>query len=330
MAGKFVGRRVVATGPGQVEIGDWSVDAPGPGQVVVQADKTLISPGTEMSRVYNTHRAARGYPTNIGYLGTGKIAALGDGVDRWQVGQRVLVSMGHISHVLTAADNDSLTPLPDDVPSERAVYTNLASISLRGARLGQVVPGRRALVLGQGLIGLVATYFAKRFGAGPVFAADLCEQRLDLARKMGADEVLIPPRDGFVEKVLEWLGSELPPVVIDATGTPDVIAACPSFAADNGRIVVLGGVHKDVTLDFYTDLQKRNLQIRGCGYCSPGNNTGTEVESARMCLDVISRGELDVAALTTHIVSIDEGPKMYRLLHDSHAEALGVVFDWSL
>ena len=326
MAEKFVGKRAVAVAPGVVQVQEWVVDAPGPGQVVVAADKTLISPGTELSRVHDTHRASKGFPTNVGYLATGKVAALGQGVDQWTVGQRVLLSMGHISHI--RRDAAGLIPLDDSVKSEHAVYTNLAVISFRGVLLGQVVPGQGALVLGQGLIGLLATFFAKRFGAAPVYAADLCQRRLDLAQRFGADQVLLPPRDDFAEAVEGWLGENKPTVVIEATGTPNVFSACPAFAANNGRLVVLGGVHADVTLDLYTHVQKRNLQIRGCGYCSPDNGTGTDEDNARACLDVIARGELDVAALTTHVVGIDEAPAMFRMLHDEPQNALGVVFDW--
>jgi 2-desacetyl-2-hydroxyethyl bacteriochlorophyllide A dehydrogenase len=328
MAERFVGRRVLVRTPGTVEIAEWAVDPPGPGEVVIQAERTLISPGTELARVYNTHRAPSPYPTNIGYLACGRIAAVGEGVEAWRVGQRVLASMGHISYLRAKADRPGMMAVPESVPPEKLVFANLAAISLRGVRLGCVVPGRGALVVGQGLIGLFATYFAKRFGAVPVLAADLCAQRLALAERLGADRVLVPPQEGFAQAVRDWLGAELPSVVIDATGTPHVIAACLKFAADNGRVIVLGGVHRDVTLDLYTDFQKRNLQLRGCGYPSPESGTGTADESTRMCLDLICRGELDVARLTTHVVAIEEAPRMYRLLREQPASALGVVFDW--
>lgn len=328
MAGEFVGRRVVFTGPGKIEVAEWSVDAPGPGEVVVRAEKTLISPGTEMSRAFDTHRAQRGYPTNTGYLAVGRIAAMGEGVESWQVDDRVLLSMGHIGYVRADAGRPMMF-VPDEVASEKAVYTHLATISLRGVRLGQIEPGRGALVLGQGLIGLFATYFAKRLGAVPVMALDLWPKRLELAEKFGADLTLVPPRERFTEVVREWIGDDLPPVVVDATGTPRVISSCPKFAADDGRMVVLGGVHKDVTFDLYTDFQKRNLQLRGCGHASPASGTGREEENALMCLDLICRGELDVARLTTHIVSIDEASKMYHMLRDEPEQALGVVFDWT-
>lgn len=328
MNGSFKGRRVLLTGPGQVELAEWCVDPPGPGELVLQTEVTLISPGTELARVYDTHRAGTPYPTNVGYLGCGRIVAVGPGVTEWSAGQRVLASLGHISFLRTRADNPSLLALPDHVPAERAVFANLAAISLRGVRLGQIVPGQPALVIGQGLIGLLATYFAKRFGALPVCAADLCPERLRLAESLGADRTLVPDRGRFIQAMSQWLGADRPAVVIDATGTADVIAACLKLAASDGRVVVLGGVHRDVALDLYSDLQKRNLQIRGCGYASPASGTGTARDNARLCLDLICRGELDVTQLITHVVKIDRAAEMYRRLWEQPETTLGVLFDW--
>jgi len=326
MSQKFEGWRVVAVSKGQVALEPWHADAPAGGEVLVQNIVSLISPGTELSRVYDTHRARRGFPCAIGYLSVGRIAAVGKGVARWRVGDQVVASMGHLSYMKFSSGDARLLPVPQGVRLEHAVFAGLAAISYRGVLAGRLQRGGKALVFGQGLVGLLATYFCKYLGASRVVAVERLPMRMELARLMGADEVL-SPADDLLEKVRAVLDGGAD-VVIDATGTPHVISATFEYAADNGRIVVLGGVHKDVTLDLYTHFQKRNLTLVGAGYAHPAAGTGTEQANRMLCLRLIAEGRLPVERLITHIVPVQQAPEMYRALAEHPDETLGVVLKW--
>ena len=86
-------------------------------------------------------------------------------------------------------------------PSEEAVFFNLGAIALQGVRKARIELGEATLVLGQGLIGLLAVQLSKLSGAIPVIAADLTDSRLERSKSMGADFALNPEDANFSRTV---------------------------------------------------------------------------------------------------------------------------------
>jgi 2-desacetyl-2-hydroxyethyl bacteriochlorophyllide A dehydrogenase len=326
MAAKYAGWRIMATSKGVVELTPWEITKqPEPGQVIVQNLCSLVSPGTELSRIHDTHTVHMGFPCAIGYLSSGRIVQLGPGVTDYKVGDRVLATMGHMSYGLVDAKK-GLLKVPDNVPLEKAVFAGLAGIPMRGVLCGRLAKGDTALVIGQGCIGLFATWWCKYYGASKVVAFDKVPARLERARQFGAD-VAVDPGSDMMAALKTALGDRAN-VVLDATGTPAVIAASFELTKDNGRVVVLGGIHKPVTLDLYTHFQKRNLTLVGAGYPSPEAGTRTEEQNRQECLDLIASGRMPVEKATTHVVPVQQAPELYRMMVEQPAATCGVVFRW--
>ena len=94
---------------------------------------------------------------------------IGKAVTNCQVGERVASTQGHTSHFVTSP-NRLLKVASTDVPAEEAVFFNLGAIALQGIRKARIELGEATLILGQGLIGLLAMQLAKLSGALPVIA----------------------------------------------------------------------------------------------------------------------------------------------------------------
>ena len=73
----YQGKRITFTGKGKVEILDRVQEAPGPNQVIIETLRTAVSPGTELSRLYDYHAAPIPFPQNTGYLSCGRVIELG-------------------------------------------------------------------------------------------------------------------------------------------------------------------------------------------------------------------------------------------------------------
>jgi 2-desacetyl-2-hydroxyethyl bacteriochlorophyllide A dehydrogenase len=326
MAGKYSGHRLMATSKGVVELTPWEItQEPEAGQVLVKELCSLVSPGTELSRIHDTHSVSVGFPCSFGYLSSGRIEKIGPAVTGWKVGDRVLAQMGHMSYGLVNAEN-GLIRVPDGLPLEKAVYAGLVGIPMRGVMCSRLKKGQTALVIGQGIIGLFAAYWCKYYGASKVVVFDKIPARLARSPQFGAD-VAVDPGSDMPGALKSALGDRAN-VVLDATGTPFVIASSFSLAKDNGTVVVLGGVHKPVTVDLYTHFQKRNLTLVGAGYPSPEAGTRTEEENRLEALGLIASGLLPVAKATTHVVPVQRAPEMYRMMVEKPAETCGVVFQW--
>jgi len=122
-------------------------------------------------------------PLPLGYCNVGEVIEVGAGVTGFQVGDRV-VSNGPHAEIVVAAQN-LCARVPDGVSDDAAAFTVLGAIALQGVRLLQPTLGERVVVMGLGLIGLVAVQILRANGCA-VLGLDFDPARLALAEQLGA------------------------------------------------------------------------------------------------------------------------------------------------
>ena len=323
----YPGKRITFTAKGKVEILDRVQEAPGPGEVLIKTLYSAVSPGTELSRLYDTHSAPRSFPQNTGYCSCGRVVELGSGVSGVNVGDVVLAGYGHLSHM--AFDARKVIPVPAGVALEEAAFLPLGLVGLQGIRHADVKLGDSVLVVGLGLIGQFAQILARVGGGQPVVGVDLSERRLAIARQTGLVHALNPKAPDYQERLAALVPNGRFRVAIDSTGTPDVISGLFERTADDGAVIVLGGVHRPVTLDLYSHFQKRNLRLIAAGGLSARHWPHSDgLANQRFLLDLMANGRFPVKPLVTHVVPFTQAPEMYRMLNEAKDQAMGVVFQW--
>ena len=185
------GQRVVWPSRAKIAIEEFEFPSLGDNEILVATECSLISPGTERAFLLGLPNAQGRYPAYPGYSNIGVIIDSGRDVDGFKIGDRVVSSKGHTSHFV--ATPDSLLKVTEAMlSSEEGVFFNLCTIAMQGVRKARVELGEPVLVLGGGLIGLFAMQLAKLSGGLPVITADLSENRLQLATRVGADYTLNP------------------------------------------------------------------------------------------------------------------------------------------
>ena len=303
---------------------EWE-DKPKGKDVFARVTRSVISPGTEMSRILDTHTKKAGYPCGTGYLAEGVIEAVGPEVTKVKAGDYVKLPYAHMAHLNTSEDNCLL--ITEKVRPGTAAFAGLLSFPLRGVRNVHVKMGDTVLVFGLGPIGLFAAMWAKVNGAATVIGADPIPYRRGLAQKLGADMTVDPLKEDLPAAVKKEAprGAD---VVIDATGTTRVIADTFKYAAEFGRIGVLGGIHGQVTVDLYSDFQKRNLTMVGCGSNRPEDHPYHEADAdVRAILKMMERGMIDpYPALTDAPVA--DAITGYNHLINRDADVITYCFDW--
>ena len=252
-------RIVKFNGDGNVQVVDRHDPVPGPGEVVVETAVSAIC-GSEL-------HAYRGAPQegNGGHEAAGTIVALGEGVERLQMGQRVGVSCisgcgkcafclkgqytycpsvkfygsYHAERFLASAI--ACHPLPDDVSWE-------AGVLLSGDGLGVPFHTSRKIsspeiktvaVLGVGPIGLGNVLLQAHLGRR-VIAVDLSPYRLELARRLGASDTVNAAEENTPSKLRALTGGVGPDVCIEAAGQPETALACFSAVRTAGMVVFNG------------------------------------------------------------------------------------------
>ena len=319
---------VLAMAPSTVACSERELAELAPGQVRIQVEVSMVSTGTELHHIQETHTKKSSFPRSTGYISVGRAVGFSSDVKNVVLGQRFLVQQSHFAY--HNADAARLHAVPENVESVDACAALLLSIALRGVRAGEVRFGDSVAVFGLGVIGQYAVHLSKLSGAYPVIAVDPVARRRDVAKLVGADVVIDPiNQDAGAEIRNATLNGEGARVSIDASGTPRVIATLPDHTAEFGKVVVLGGVHGLVPFDLYTRFQKSNLTMVGCGSSYPTDYPFNEDRNIRALLDMMSAKIVRPRPVVSHFVPWTQAPEMYRLLMEEKDKAIGVAFDWS-
>ncbi len=314
-----------------VDIFDYDVPRPGPGQVLIENDYTAISAGTELANIMMLPNT---YNTLPGYSGCGRIIELGDGVKNVQLGDRVIDNWGrHMSHNVKNANE--LTMVSDDrISSLEASFVLIATFPMFGLRRTRLEIGESAMIIGQGLLGLFALQFAALSGAVPVIVSDLNPKRLELARELGADYAFSPAEDDYVQKVLDATDGKGVDCVVEVTGAAIAMRQALECTAKFGRLSLLGCTRiPDCTVDFYQLVHKRGVTIVGTNTTArprvdSSSGFWTERDEMAAILKFLANGKFKVKPIISDVVSPAEAHAFYLGLIESKNPNVGYAFDW--
>lgn len=137
-------------------------------------------------------------------------------------------------------------------------------------------PGDSVIVQGTGAVGLSAIALARLGGASTIVAVGAPAERLDLARRMGADEVLdlaATTTDERTERVRALTHGEGVDVVLEAAGAAAAVPEGLDLVRDGGRVVIAGHYTDvgDTTINAHRQINRKHLEIRGCWGSEPGH-----------------------------------------------------------
>ncbi|MHB0877150.1 MAG: zinc-dependent alcohol dehydrogenase [Anaerolineae bacterium] len=333
--------RVVFPAPHQVRLESYEVpDRPAPGELLLRALTTAISPGTELivytgrhSSLADPSAAWPKFPFQPGYCFVGEVIGVGEEVRGFSLGDRVATRLGHASYGCVQPERMPVLPVPQGLTDEEAALVPLAAISLNGVRLAAIELGETAVVAGLGLIGLFAAQLAHVAGAGTVLGADLVPARRQTAEAVGIPLAIDPSHASLGELVRSLTQGRGADVVIDATGSPKAAPGLMDLARVLGRYIVLGSPHGTVEIDLYHLVHRQCLRIVGAHERSAGWPEGptarwTNRENLVTALQFMAQGRIHAKELITDVVTPSEAAATYPRLVDHPAESLGVVFDW--
>jgi 2-desacetyl-2-hydroxyethyl bacteriochlorophyllide A dehydrogenase len=333
------GRRIVWPGPRQITLEHFEVPVPGPGEVLVATEHSVISPGTELSFLQGKNNTANAWPQHPGYSGSGRITAIGTNVRDLTIGDRVVMDhCGHTSHALCQVAGwrgQGITRIDDPaVLSAHAAFLPIASMALQGLRKTRPELGESALVAGLGLLGLFAVRLAHLDGAVPLLALDFNPRRLAIASGYGAEAALSPEDPSLASRIAEMTRNRGLDLIIEVTGAPSALPRLLPLLATQGRISLVGCSREPTDgIDFYRDVHKKGVTIIGAhNYLRPERDSHpglwTTRDDFRTLLGLMARKRLDVGPLISATVPPEQAPEMYQRLLDRDEGLLGVVFDW--
>lgn len=173
-------------------------------------------------------------PTGLGLEAAGEVEAVGPGVSRFKAGDRVVYASGPIGAYSEASN----------VPAERAVgipegiaFDIAAAVLLKGLTAHYLLRRTHPVKAGQtilfhaaaGGVGVIAVQWAKRLGA-TVIGTVGSDSKVEIARSLGCDHVIVPARENIANRVREITGGKGVPVAYDSIGRDTFMATLDSLA----------------------------------------------------------------------------------------------------
>lgn len=204
----------------------------------------------------------------------------------------------------------------NSVDDETLAFSEPTGVAVYAVKTAQVTPADAVAVIGCGPIGLLCIQVARAYGARLVVAADLRQDRLEIARRVGADLALHPLVIDLTEAAREVTGGRMLDVLIEASGKPEVIPLMESLARPRGRLVFVGlssGKQASFTMD---TLVLNNLTFHGT---LGGPGVWPEAVS------LLESGRVKVGPLITHRRPLSEFRSSIALMEDPEASALKIV-----
>ncbi|HLV57459.1 MAG TPA: Zn-dependent alcohol dehydrogenase [Natronosporangium sp.] len=202
----------------------------------------------------------------------------------------------------TVVAADACVPLPPDMPLREAAVLGCAVLTGVGAVLNaaRVGPGESVVVIGLGGVGLAALQGARLAGADPIIAVDPVAAKEELARRLGATEVLTPGPD-LGRRVRALTGGRGADHAIECVGRADTIRAAWSATRRGGHATIVGLGPKTERVAFNAvEVTHFARSLTGCFY----GNTDPAVDVPRL-VEHYRAGRLDLAALITDEVPLE-------------------------
>jgi threonine dehydrogenase-like Zn-dependent dehydrogenase len=362
---------------GRLELQDVPAPTPPPGGILVRVTHTVISPGTEKMKVEQARMSllqkakARpdqvkkvletaktlGWkaaiekvknrlesPTPLGYSAAGIVEAVDAQNTRFSVGDRVACGGAECAHhaEFIAVPDLLASPLPEGVELWQAAYTTLVSISMHAVRQADVKLGERVLVMGQGLVGQLATSLLNAAGAR-VMGVDFVDSRLATAQQMGAERVVNPSRTKLDDAVREWTDGWGVDAVLLCVGGKTSAPAEQAAAAlrDRGTMVIVGIYDAPLEWKAYygKEINVRYSRSYGPGRYDPqyewgghdypiGHVRWTENRNFDAALHLMASGKLKLEPVTTRHAQFSNAVGVYdELMREGNAD-IGVVLEY--
>ncbi|UCF13593.1 MAG: zinc-dependent dehydrogenase [Thermoplasmatales archaeon] len=288
--------------------------------------------GSDVMEWYRLKKA----PRILGHEMAGDIIKVGKNVKKFKVGDRIFVSHHVPCNTCSFCENDQHTLcktlhstnffpggfaeflrvpeinieegvfiLPKEMTYEEGAFIEPLACAVRGMRIAEMKSGQSVLVLGSGIVGLINIKLAKVIGARIIFATDIDDFRLKVAKVMGAD-VVIDAKKNVPQEIKKHNNGELADLVILCAGVPSAARQAMDSVALGGTILLFAPTEPGVEIPFpMFDLWNKQVKIISTYAGAP--------EDLKESIELIRNKKVKVIDMITHRFPLSETGKGFKL-----------------
>ena len=205
--------------------------------------------------------------------------------------------------------------LPDTLPFEEAALVEAVSVAVHAANVTPITLGDTAVVVGAGMIGLLTLQAARAAGATRIIAVDLNNKRLEVAKQLGADDVIRGDQCNAAEAIIALTGGRGADVAFEVVGTTPTVKTAIGSVRKGGNVTLIGNVSPMIDLPLQS-VVTREISLHGTCGCNG---------EYPQCIDLMNRGIINVKPLITAKIPLSDGPQWFERLHAGDADQMKVV-----
>jgi L-iditol 2-dehydrogenase len=329
-------KALLLTAPSKLELVDFPDPKPADDEVVVRIRACGIC-GSDIHG-WDGSSGRRNPPLIMGHEASGEVLAIGPRVTKWRTGDRVtfdsmifcgtcrfcregqsnlcenrrVVGVSPAEYKQHGAFAERLAiperllyRIPDGLSYEQAAMIEPVSIAIHAVQRTKIPAGATAVVIGSGMIGLLVIQALRWAGARQIVAVDLADNRLELARQLGATHTINSGRvDAAAEvaKLTDGLGAE---VSFEVVGFSPTFNLSINVLKRGGACVMVGNLSpKTQDFPFQAVVTKELTLLGSCA--SAGEYP--------LCLDLIARGVIDVKPMIETVAPLQDGAGWFEKL----------------
>lgn len=332
-------RQIVFTEKNVAKLLDVECAELAPNEVMVKTVVSTISCGTERANISGdanvniNPKAKTAFPRTSGYNSAGIVVKKGAAVENINIGDRVVVFWGKHTDYNIVCEERVVKIEDDSLSFETGAMSFISSFPMAAIRKTRLEMGESAIVMGLGILGMIAVKLLRAAGAVPIIAADPNPVRREIALKNGADYAFDPLHEGFAEEVKRVTDGGVN-VAIEVTGVGAGFNEALDCMAKFGRVALLGCTrNSDFTVDYYKKIHGPGITVIGAHTVArpkfeshPG--WFTHRDDIKAVMKLCSGGRLKLENLIEETHSPAECEDVYRRLVFDKNFPIAVQFDW--
>jgi L-iditol 2-dehydrogenase len=211
--------------------------------------------------------------------------------------------------------NHIVYALPESFPFEKAALIEAVSIAVHAAKITHIEQGSSCVVVGAGMIGLLAVQAFRHFGCSKVFAVDLEQGKLDTAKKLGADATFLATDPELLAKLNAAAGGRGIDIAAEVVGAQKSVTTAIEAVRRGGKVTLIGNLSPKVEIPLQSVVTR---QISLLGSCASAG----EYEE---CIALMESGAIDVSPLLSAVAPLSEGASWFSRLYDREPGLMKVI-----
>lgn len=343
-------KQVIVRENNHLEIVETNIPDCGVDQVLVKVHYSGLC-GSDIPRIF--HHGAHYYPVTLGHEFSGEVVTIGEQVTQVNVGdmiacvplvpnfsapecERGFYSLGKgytfVGSRLPGGNAEyvvmpesSCFVLPEGISAQQGAFFEPVTVGVHPILLAGGCKDKNVVIIGVGTIGLLAVQSAKALGAKTITAIDINQDKLDLAKELGADYTLNSTTPNFIEQFEHHQDIRFDQLILETAGTPQTYKIALEFAGPRAQLALVGTLHKDLHLTFneYEYILRKEMIIYGSWMNYSAPFPGKEWS---LTAEMFLKNQINIEAVISSSGSAEEYIKQVMALNGGPANGKILLF----